>query len=64
MSNIYNLHEMKLHTELNFNNFTILRVPGGWLYLYYNVNTCVVFVPFNNEFQENQPDVELSDRII
>jgi hypothetical protein len=55
MGNIYNIHDMKLHTELFFNNFKIFRVPGGWIYTLtdcYGENPNCVFVPFNNEFQE------------
>lgn len=55
MSNIYNLQEMKLHTKLNFDCFTVLRVSGGWIYTLtdgYGNNPTTVFVPFNNEFQE------------
>lgn len=29
--------------------FSILRVPGGWIFLFPQSQT---FVPFNNEFQE------------
>jgi hypothetical protein len=56
------LYNMKLHSELNFDYFKVLRVPGGWLYICGYNQASGVFVPFNNEFQENQPDVELSDR--
>ena len=35
----------------------VTRVPGGWVYLFLNVNdipdTNAVFVPFNNEFQRS-----------
>jgi len=55
MSNIYSLHDMKLHAELNFNAFKIFRVPGGWIYTLTDCcgeNPTSIFVPFNNEFQE------------
>jgi len=55
MSNIYSIHDMKLHTELNFNAFKIFRVPGGWVYIFtdiYGEHPMSVYVPFNNEFQE------------
>lgn len=53
------LYKMKLHEELNFNTFRILRVPGGWIYTLF-VCDCYgivttnfgIFVPFHNEFQE------------
>ncbi|MFW6311688.1 MAG: hypothetical protein ACOC1K_05580 [Nanoarchaeota archaeon] len=32
-------------------NYTVIRVPGGWLYRPSDVvNGHMVFVPFNNEF--------------
>jgi hypothetical protein len=46
------LYNMKLHTVLHFNGFTVVRVPGGWIYIYGYDNDCGVFVPFNNEFQK------------
>jgi len=42
------LYNMKLHDILNFNDFTVIRVPGGWIYIQHCGTT---FVPFNNEFQ-------------
>ena len=35
--NIYNL---KLHEEMHFENGRfVMRVPGGWIYKFYNANT-------------------------
>ncbi len=57
------LYMMKLHESINLNDTNmVLRVPGGWIY--HNgikapggneqlLASTVVFVPFNNEFQEN-----------
>lgn len=45
------LYSLELHQQVYINpEINILRVPGGWIYIYkkYNTNT---FVPFNNEFQ-------------
>jgi len=45
---IYNL---KLHEQYKLNdNINILRVPGGWIYMPYNMYENNVFVPFHNEF--------------
>ena len=61
------LYEMTLHETIEPNNdkhqFSVTRVPGGWLYAFYDyvppntdwriVNTA--FVPFHNEFMELKP---------
>ena len=57
------LYLMKLHEKISlYNNNTVLRVPGGWIY-YNHIDTprensqllasIAVFVPFNNEFKVN-----------
>ena len=46
------IYHMKLHETLSLDNrvgHTIMRVPGGWLYKYFDQ---IVFVPYNNEFEE------------
>ncbi|MFH1882117.1 MAG: hypothetical protein ABIL62_05330 [Planctomycetota bacterium] len=54
---------MKLHEKISLDNkYTVLRVPGGWIY-YNHIETTgeniqqlastSVFVPFNNEFNVN-----------
>ncbi len=54
---------MKLHEKISLDNkYTVLRVPGGWIY-YNDIETpgeniqhlasAFVFVPFNNEFNVN-----------
>jgi hypothetical protein len=65
------LMNMKLHEEISLddrNYSTVLRVPGGWIYTFYqleqhegprgshseNYRLAAVFVPLNNEF--NQPE--------
>jgi hypothetical protein len=57
------IYDMNLHVEIDLNdNGKILRVPGGWIYQFYNqkLNLCdewewclvnSVFVPLYNEFQ-------------
>jgi hypothetical protein len=41
------LHDMELHEQLTTCGMLILRVPGGWIYLFPE-SSC--FVPFSNEF--------------
>lgn len=51
------LYEMELNSKHHFDDYEILRVPGGWIYTRfsengtggYNMSSC--FVPFDNEFQ-------------
>ena len=55
-----NIYDLKLHERTQINNcIDIMRVPGGWLYETIASGTQnegrvwnVVFVPFDNEFQE------------
>ena len=58
------LYAMKLHEMLQVGEIkhslatTILRVPGGWVYSQFDKSyrmTASVFVPFDNEFQDNEP---------
>ena len=50
--------DMKLHETLLVENGAgfsteTMRVPGGWLYTYYNDDVVTsTFVPLNNEFME------------
>ena len=47
-----NIYQMKLHETLDdLGLYSILRVPGGWIYLDKSSNISV-FVPFNNEFMD------------
>lgn len=51
------LYAMDLHDELQEgSNLFIMRVPGGWIYNYFNSENgepiCATFVPFHNEFQK------------
>jgi len=49
------IYAMRLNEQIEFNDIAILRVPGGWIYTYYDFSTggekTSTFVPFNNEFQ-------------
>jgi hypothetical protein len=38
--------------ELGGAGFSVLRVPGGWLFMF---NAGISFVPFHNEFQPKGP---------
>ena len=54
------IYKLKLHhyTWIN-DDIKIIRVPGGWIYMYYDNNdTSHTFVPFNNEFSSlNEPQI-------
>lgn len=54
------IYDLKLHEETGISNyFYATRVPGGWIYSSYNGSSDMqfqVFVPFNNEFQ-NQNEI-------
>ena len=55
-----NIYELELHEETGISKyFYATRVPGGWIYSSYNGSSDMqfqVFVPFNNEFQ-NQNEI-------
>jgi len=52
------IHEMDNGDILNYGSYTVLRVPGGWIYTFYSesgtggydMSSC--FVPYSLEFQE------------
>jgi hypothetical protein len=49
------IYNMKLHEIQTFNEFKVVRVPGGWLYITkFFADTSAVFVPFNNEFEKRR----------
>jgi hypothetical protein len=55
MSHSEEIYNMKLHewTQLK-GMYSVLRVPGGWLYTYsYMGNNNTVFVPYNDEFDSD-----------
>lgn len=47
------LYKMKLNEEVKDKFWSIRRVPGGWLYYKQHNGEGIVFVPYDNEFQEN-----------
>lgn len=40
------LYSMKIGDEIDYFQYAVARVPGGWLFYYYQ---CVVFVPYTSE---------------
>lgn len=62
------IYKMKLHERLTPSGperLTIIRVPGGWIYRFHQLNNEVgnlmsdsVFVPFNNGFQQRKQTVD------
>ncbi|MFA5618418.1 MAG: hypothetical protein WDK95_16440 [Syntrophorhabdaceae bacterium] len=51
-----NLYEMKLHDILDFDEYNIIRVPGGWIYRFWDIVKGEygkgTFVPLYDEFME------------
>ena len=67
MNEIYelDLHEGTWIKEEEDNFTWILRVPGGWIYMFPKCNpSSRVFVPFNNEFVKISEDVEVVEQPI
>lgn len=48
------LYNLELHESLNLPFVLVLRVPGGWIYDYWDVQTDAfkqgTFVPYSDEF--------------
>lgn len=42
---LLNLKNMALHSEKQTKNYTITRVPNGWIYRYNNSSLIAVYVP-------------------
>ena len=53
------IYTINLHERLNFGDYELVRVPGGWIYTRFSdsgtggYHTSSVFIPFNNEFMSN-----------
>lgn len=53
------MHDMKLGEVKHHNDHTVLRVPGGWVYVIYSQASdgaevrgrAATFVPYSNEFK-------------
>ena len=57
----HKIYDMKLHERIDgfSSKSEIVRVPGGWLYVWeadHEESTRMVFVPYNNEFQVTSDD--------
>jgi len=53
------IYDLKLHEQTILDcGICILRVPGGWLYDYWDCNTDTpnqgIFVPYDNEFSTQE----------
>lgn len=51
------IYELELHKRCTIPELEIIRVPGGWLYRFWDYekqlySTTATFVPYNNDFQE------------
>lgn len=60
---IYNL---ELHEFLDTDGMSICRVPGGWIYRFWDYikkdyNDSNVFVPYNNEFISHHLNIEFPE---
>jgi len=59
MENQNKIYELELHENLQTDGMEINRVPGGWIYRFWDFEKKdyyhdSVFVPFNNEYQRGQ----------
>lgn len=58
------IYAMSLHETIHLNNgYTVMRVPGGWLYSHKDPHDNVVetFVPFSNEFSPKRKPLSDAD---
>ncbi len=49
------LYTMRLHETIydpKNESLKIIRVPGGWIYVYYHNVVTPVFVPYHSEFKK------------
>ena len=56
------LYKMELHETINYDDFEVYRVPGGWVYRFFqDPRSCAikappvdsVFVPWSREYDED-----------
>lgn len=55
------IYDLKLHEIFKTQDFHVMRVPGGWLYRYWDyakdiLENCPTFVPYDNEFDTRKPN--------
>jgi hypothetical protein len=55
MENTKTIYELELHEILPTLNWSITRVPGGWIYRPQGNLLAGTFVPFNDEFRHIKP---------
>jgi hypothetical protein len=56
---IERLYSLGCGEQMNFNEHCITRVPGGWLWLdRWPHHSFPVFVPFNNEYMQEEDNDE------
>jgi hypothetical protein len=46
-----NIYDLKLHEKIRIGDFTIYRLPGGWIYQSM-IWDGSIFIPYNDEFKE------------
>ena len=51
------IYKLKLHESIDSSGLKITRVPGGWIYMFWDYDKRVfyqtsTFVPFDNEYQK------------
>ena len=46
------IYELELHEVCEAVGYSVMRVPGGWIYHWYTSDS-VVFVPYDGEFKED-----------
>ncbi len=49
------IYNMELHDTIEIDQMRIVRVPGGWIYYYFDLTkndykSMGVFIPYNNEY--------------
>lgn len=42
------IYDLKLHEILTLDDYSVMRVPGGWIYHYMHADI-MCFVPFDND---------------
>jgi hypothetical protein len=53
------LYKMRFAELLCVHNYEVMRVPGGWIFTRFHEDSLSsVFVPFHNEFQRVNKDVQ------
>ena len=53
---VESIWELKLHETVSFGLCEVMRIPGGWIYTYFDSKTgqeatTSVFIPFSIEFK-------------